>query len=69
MSYCSQVSCISESLPKCLPNLLKKTKLTAVPLILIPEYGQSNATLKLTSGLISQFYLQSCTGESARDWK
>ena len=29
------------------PNLLKKRNLTAFPLILIPEYGQSNATLIL----------------------
>ena len=29
------------------PNLLKKGNLTAIPFILIPEYGQSNATLLL----------------------
>ena len=27
------------------PNFPKKRNLTAIPLILIPEYGQSNATL------------------------
>ena len=36
------------SLQKCLPKLLKKRNLTAIPLILIPEYGQSNATLDTT---------------------
>ena len=31
------------------PNLLKKRNLTAIPLSLIPEYGQSNATLMANS--------------------
>ena len=34
-----------------IPNLLEKRNLTAIPLILIPEYSQSNATLGLCSFL------------------
>ena len=37
--------CIIESLQKFLPNLIKKRNLAAIPHILVPEYGQSNATL------------------------
>ena len=43
-------SCVSERLEKWLPNLFKKRTLTGIPgggglLILIPEYGQSDAIL------------------------
>ena len=38
---------VSESLQKCLPKFTLKRNPTAILLILIPEYGQANATLVL----------------------
>ena len=40
-----KLSCVSESLQKCRPNLFEKANLTAIPLILISEYSQSNASV------------------------
>ena len=48
-----KLSCVNESLQKLLPKLLTKANPTAIPLILIPEYGQSNATLVKVSPKLS----------------
>ena len=43
-----KLSCVSwEKIAEmsCLPNVLKQRILIAIPLFLIPEYSQSNATL------------------------
>ena len=39
-----KLSCVSENLQKCLPKFTKTINLTAILLILIPEYSQSNVT-------------------------
>ena len=51
-----KLSCVSESLHKCLPKFTVKN-LTAIPLILILEYGQSNATLVIP-----------CFFQARKDW-
>ena len=43
-----KLSCVSKRLQKCLPKFTLKRNLTAISLILILEYGQSNATLNTT---------------------
>ena len=46
-----KLSCVSQVCRNVFPNLLKKRNLTAILLILIPEYGQSNVTLLLCQNM------------------